>query len=92
VRGAFVAELRRRGHDPDGDNVFILTGDAAAILNAATNERRATNKASSYLKTLGIRELRKSAKNGDRGWVWHGREAVGKPAEHLRPAVPNLPG
>jgi hypothetical protein len=75
VREAFVAELRRRGHDPDGDAVWIPAREAAAILNDATNERYAVNRAGVYLKTLTIPELRKSDSSNGKGWAWRGKNA-----------------
>jgi uncharacterized protein (DUF3820 family) len=84
VREAFAQELRDRGHDPDEENVFIPSGTAADILNAATNERRPTIRASAHLKTLGVRELRKSAKDGVKGWQWCGADAGHRPAVPIR--------
>jgi hypothetical protein len=78
VRDAFYQELWAREHDPDADVVFIPSGEAAAIVNAATGERFPTNRASSYLATLAIPELKKSdrgAEAGGRGWLWTGKHA-----------------
>ncbi len=74
VREVFVAELRRRGHNPDTEAVFISSVEAGAIVNAATGEKRPTNKASAYLRTLTIPELRKSKRDG-RGFAWRGRNS-----------------
>jgi hypothetical protein len=84
VREAFVNELKFRGHNPDQDAIFIPSKVAAQILLDATNERRPTNKASAHLKTLGISELRKSDRD-QKGWVWTGKRAAGKPASRLWP-------
>jgi hypothetical protein len=74
VRDALVAELRARGHDPDTDVIFLPSAEAARIVNDATGEKRATNKASAYLGTLAIGELRKGSwSDGSRGWRWLGR-------------------
>lgn len=75
VRAAFTRNLSRRGHDPDRDVVFIPAEDAAIWLSIATNEKRASNKASAYLNTLAIPELRRSARVGERGWRWQGRDS-----------------
>jgi hypothetical protein len=75
IREGFVAELRRRLHDPVTANVFIPSRIAADIVNAATGEKRPTNKATSYLKTLSLPELRKSDRGEGRGWVWSGKKA-----------------
>jgi hypothetical protein len=75
VREAFREELRRRGHNPDTEAVFIPSGEAARIANEALGENRATNKASTHLATLAVPELRKSWKGTARGWCWRGKEA-----------------
>jgi hypothetical protein len=88
IREAFAAELRRRGHDPERDNVFIPAQVAATIVNTATNEKRPTNKTSGYLKALAITGLRKSKRDGERGWGWFGPNAEGTAMEPLGNAVP----
>lgn len=76
VRSGFVAELKRHGHDPERGAVFIPAGEAARIVAEATGEKRATNKATTYLRMLAIPELRKSAESGARGWRWVGKAAA----------------
>ncbi len=76
VRGAFVARLEKAGHAPAcRASVWIPAAEAAAIVNLATGERFAVNKATKYLNALAIAQLRRSAKNGNRGWAWRGLEA-----------------
>jgi hypothetical protein len=75
VRSYFVRELTERGHFPDTDGVFIDSRTAALMVNAACGEKYPTNKASSYLRTLSIKELRKSNfHGGERGWAWRGKD------------------
>jgi hypothetical protein len=76
VRGAICAELRRHGHNPENDRVFITSKEAARLLQEATGEQRPTNRASQYIATLSIPELRKSAHNGERGWAWAGKDST----------------
>jgi hypothetical protein len=87
VRGGFWTELCRRGHDPDTEGVLIPAADAAAIVNAATGERYPTRKASNYLGTLAIAELRKSDRGGMRAWAWRGAQWA--PSERLIPLLPD---
>jgi hypothetical protein len=76
VRGAFAAYLRSRGHDPDRAVVFIPSSEAARVVNDATGEERPKQRATAYLQTLAVKELRKSnAPDGSRGWRWTGAKA-----------------
>ena len=56
--------------------VRITTKIAACWCNAALDTKLITQRASHYLATLGIRELRRS-RDGRRGrvWFWHGKHA-----------------
>jgi hypothetical protein len=54
---------------------LIPSAAAAEIVNLATGEKRAVNKANAYLKTLAIRQLRRSNRGFARGWVWYGETA-----------------
>jgi hypothetical protein len=72
IREGFAEELRRRRHDPDREAVWIPARVAAAVVNEATGEKYPTNRATSYLGTLTIAELRKSNRQGVRGWAWRG--------------------
>ena len=47
----------------------------AAVVNLATNDRRPVNKATAYLRTLSIAELRESRRGSGRGWTWSGGAA-----------------
>jgi hypothetical protein len=77
VRDAFAAELIRRRHDPEREAVFIPSATAADIVNQATREKRPVNKATAYLGTLAIKELRRSKWTADssRGYCWRGLQA-----------------
>ena len=78
--------LRNRGHVPDTDVVFIPSADAAQMLNEATGERYATNRANAYLGVLRIPQLRKSDRGSGRGWIWIGKNApVNATAVRLKP-------
>jgi hypothetical protein len=59
----------------------------ARIIEAPTREKRPTNRATVYLKSLGITELRKSDREGQRGWVWTGRKTQMEAAIKFRPAI-----
>jgi hypothetical protein len=76
VAAQFRAELRRRGHNPDRECVFIPSAIAAAWLAMATGHRLAPNKATTFLKTLSISELRPTKITGRPGWRWTGPAAV----------------
>jgi len=76
VAWQFRDQLRRRGHDPDMDCFFILSGIAAEWLSNVSGKRWATNKATSHLKTLAIPELTVSKKDGRPGWCWRGKGAA----------------
>ncbi len=75
VAAEFCKRLRDEGHDPDRETVFIPSRQAAAWLKAATGQHRATNKATIYLGSLGLPELRKSKKDGTPGWCWRGGQS-----------------
>jgi hypothetical protein len=75
VRDAFVEELRLRGHDPVRERILIPSSAAAPIVSRVTGVRCGTNRASTYLRTLAIAELRKSDRNGSRIWEWCGEKA-----------------
>jgi hypothetical protein len=76
IRDAFVSELTRRGYDPARVAVFIPAAVAGQIINTALNEHLPVPRASAYLNTLAIAELRKSnAHGGGRGWAWRGQQA-----------------
>lgn len=75
VAAEFREDLQRRGHDADKDCIFISSRAAADILKVATETRRPTNQATKHLKTLGLRELTKSKKDGIVGWCWRGANA-----------------
>ena len=73
VADRFRDELHRCCHtDPDSLHAFVRSETAARWLNRALNKNIATNQASSYLRGLGIPELRKSKSAGVLGWFWHG--------------------
>lgn len=73
---AIYHRIRGDGHVPDQACVLITSKDMAVIINEALNEQLPVNRASSFVKTLGIPELRKSDRGCARGWIWCGREAT----------------
>lgn len=75
IREAFREAMVQRGYCPDSQVVLFPSRLVAGIVEQATNEKRATNKTSAYLRTLGITELRKSNRATARGWIWHGKNA-----------------
>jgi hypothetical protein len=86
VKEYFAKELTERfpPHNPETSVVWIPSAEAAAFVNAALGENRPINRAIIYLTTLGITTLRKSDRQGARGWVWAGQKsAAGQPAVAL---------
>jgi hypothetical protein len=84
VRDAFIEAMREQGRVAATSVVLIPSRVAADLVERATGERRPVNKASAYLKTLGITELRKSDRAKFRGFVWHGEKAaIDQHAEEL---------
>jgi hypothetical protein len=79
----FREELKVRGHDPDGERIFVPSAEAAAWVSTATRTAYPTNKASSFLNGLSISELRKSDRGKARGWIWTGRGFNGKDTSAL---------
>jgi hypothetical protein len=75
VRDAFINELLNRDHNPHTETILIPSATVAYIVNEALGEKRPINKASAYLKTLGIKELRKSDRSDARGWMWCGSQS-----------------
>jgi hypothetical protein len=77
VREAFVTALNLSGHNPDTDVVFIPSKEAAAIVNTTRGDSLAPQRASTYIGTLTIPELRRGQRSdlGGRGWTWAGRGA-----------------
>jgi hypothetical protein len=73
VRDWFVKALRGRRHSPDLQRIFIPSRTAGEWTNIATGERRPINRATGYLNQLKIKEIRKSADNGARGFTWTGK-------------------
>ena len=63
VREAFAVELRAHGHDLETEIVFITSAKAVQLLEKATNEKCAVNKASAALAALSIPEIRRSKKD-----------------------------
>jgi hypothetical protein len=86
VRGVFVNELRARGHDPLQDAVWLSSVEVAGFVSLATGERTAPKRATSYLRTLSIPELRKCDYLGQRGWAWRGLQCpIDKQLADLKP-------
>lgn len=53
----------------DEAHVLFTSKQIAAFVNEALNEVLPVNRASSFIKTLGITELRKSDRGTARGWI-----------------------
>jgi hypothetical protein len=91
VRLAFAGMLTARGHNPDREVIFIPSAEAADVVKNATGENRSAQRATAYLLTLAIPELRKGNwTDGGRGWRWTGRESTGQAAVYLHTAVEAL--
>lgn len=76
VHEFFENELRLRTHDPDRENIWIPSSEAAKWLTEALGEKMPTNRASTMLGTLGVKCLRSSRQRAyGRGWCWNGEEA-----------------
>jgi hypothetical protein len=90
VREYFTQQISQRRHHPERSVLWIDSQTAARWCNQALNEDRPTQRATSYLETLGIAELRHS-RRGDRGrgWTWRGRlSTAGGRVRDLNPADP----
>jgi hypothetical protein len=86
VRETFVRALTAHKLDPDTSAVFISSRDAAALVESATGEKRPTPKATTFLKGLGILELRKHDHAAMRGFAWRGSQSL--PGASLKPFNP----
>ncbi|MCI0376095.1 MAG: hypothetical protein L0215_00665 [Gemmataceae bacterium] len=85
VREAFTSELSQRGHNWVTEAVWIPATVAAEVLNSVSAEKHAVNRAGVYLGTLSIPELRKSDREGMRGWAWRGEKSeVSAPLKCLK--------
>jgi hypothetical protein len=82
------AQLREQKEDPETCCIFMTTAEIAMSLREAIGSKLAINKATTFLRTLAIPELRYSAKNGVPGWVWRGRKA---PADATAKVFSKLP-
>jgi hypothetical protein len=92
MREAFFTELASRGHDPVTDSVFIPAATAAEVVNVATGDKKPVNKATAVLKLLNIKELRRSSRNGSRGFCWRGPHGdVSATATELKPKPGGYP-
>jgi hypothetical protein len=81
MREVIAEAMQERGLSAASSVVLIPSRVAAELVERATGERRPVNKASAYLKTLGITELRKSDRAEARGWIWRGKGAdLARPA------------
>jgi hypothetical protein len=63
-------KLRDKQQNPGTCCIFFTTAEITAWLQEATGTKLAINKATPYLRTLAIAELRYTKKNGVPGWVW----------------------
>jgi hypothetical protein len=76
VRDYFVAELRRRGHDPETQVIWITSAQVHPLVNAATGKRFEVNSAGKFLRGLAIKELTKCDRATGKGWLWQGVKAA----------------
>ena len=76
VRDYFFAELRRRGHDPATEVIWLTSAQVHPLVNAATGRRYEVNSVGKFLKGLAIAELTKSDRGSGKGWLWTGPEAA----------------
>lgn len=84
VADHFRERIRGLGYDPEGGTYFLHSSSVALWLEEATGEKRATNRASTFLGGLGIPELRRSSDDGRRGWRWTGPDTNPRaPAEPI---------
>ncbi len=76
VRAVFVERLTDWQLDPVRQVLWIPSRLIAYLVNEATGEQRQPNKATAYLRTLSIQELRQSNRGKEgRGWLWRGAKA-----------------
>jgi hypothetical protein len=75
VAAYFRVQLRKRELDPETCVIYWTTAEVTEWLAAATGTKLPVNKATPYLRTLSIAELRYTKKTGVPGWVWRGRKA-----------------
>jgi len=85
VREAVSQRLTDEGMQPDVAHVLITSKQMALIINEALNEQLPVNRASSFVKTLGISELRKSDRGAARGWIWRGKRSLLASPQKLNP-------
>jgi hypothetical protein len=70
IREYFVAELLRRGHDPEADVISITAAQLAQMFNAASGRRLEVHTASKHMKTLHIPELTQRRTSSKNQWFW----------------------
>jgi hypothetical protein len=75
VRDAIADAIRRHGYDPAAHKIKIKAKQLAEIVNDATGEKRATNKANAYVRQLQIPELRGHTRDKGRFYYWIGEDA-----------------
>jgi hypothetical protein len=69
---AIREQIQNQGFDPDTDQVLIPSQVLAYWVTLATRVRYPTNRASAFIASLSIPNLRKSDRNGQRLWLWTG--------------------
>lgn len=77
VRDAFYNQLRRAGHNPEKEVVFVPSAVAAAWVVEATGETRGRARSCSFLYQLGIPEISRGKLDEGRGFFWRGQSATG---------------
>ena len=86
-----IERFKLYGLDPDLEAILIPSSILAAWINEQlpAGKRLAVNQASAFVKTLGIANLRKSDRQGNRGWLWIGDKV---PSNHVVKDLPTAPG
>jgi hypothetical protein len=76
VRDTFAKDLKLRGFEPATAHVWYTAEATADLVNHATGEFRPRHKATGYLNTLAIKEIRHQKGAGSaRGYAWKGSKA-----------------
>jgi hypothetical protein len=76
VRDEIIRSIKMTTGNPDEASVFISSQRMAELVYAATGEKMTVGRASNYIKTLAITELKKRDQNTQRGWLWTGMKCT----------------
>jgi hypothetical protein len=92
VRAEIRAEIRSQFHDPDAVRVKFSARALAELVNRATNEKRATGKATAYLRQLQIPEMQGRTNRGGRFYFWIGQHADPNKTDLIITQIKSEPG